>query len=381
MMKHQEPVKASTVINLLTIELPLFLFGFNYVMYNALPLESAKTIIRMIAIVLLAGGCLYRHRDFSPWNFVLLGVAALSLAASRMTDINLFVMVAVVSCLPKGSDRIPRSELVITLISMLVVIVAVLTGNAENYVYTSEYGRDRMTLGFNNANTASVFYFSILFLFLLSCRKLTVWHIAGVVVIGGVLYYLTDTRTAILSLLLMSAFILLYKIPNDRWKSGLLKGAIWFVDALFLLNLVSVFFLDQLEFIDEFTSFRISQFQRLREAGGVIGFFFGGVEKTTDCLFYTLLYHYGIFFYLLFAVMAHITMARLCRKKDYVKAAFMLSMFCFSVMETILLRPEILISIVFWLYMISENIDFLNERFPNALKFQKLRAKFSKKKN
>lgn len=44
------------------LDLPLFLLGINYVLYNALSLDSMKTIFRVGAILLLIIGWIFKGR-------------------------------------------------------------------------------------------------------------------------------------------------------------------------------------------------------------------------------------------------------------------------------------------------------------------------------
>ena len=97
------------------------------------------------------------------------------------------------------------------------------------------------------------------------------------------------------------------------------------------------------------TSKRLGRFANYINANNLINIVFGGTTLgDVDNAFLILLYNTGILFTLLVLYMIIIAIIRLIDMKESKYIAFIISFMYLNAFESLLVRPEILISICFW---------------------------------
>ena len=335
------------------LDLPLFLLGINYVLYNALSLDSMKTIFRVGAILLLIIGWIFKGRFvIEKKTFLAMTLATVALLLNGSMALNFVVIILFSICVTYPIDKIIKSTFWIN--TLLVVIMIALMGLdiVNNTSYVSTMGRLRYTLGFENPNVAALFYASAIYLFLVSRKRIKLIVMSVSFAMTAIVYYYTNSRTSLLALLMFVAlegiFLFLQKKNMEKAQTIFGKFLIIYTDALFIINLVSVFVIDKLMIFDTLLSFRISTFSNMINSSGVRGFLLGGTTETVDNFYYMLLFQYGIFIYIFVAVSTHFAMKKMIVNKDIKYISLLVGVFMVGMMESSLIRPEILVTLVVW---------------------------------
>lgn len=139
------------------------------------------------------------------------------------------------------------------------------------------------------------------------------------------------------------------------------KCSIAIIDMLFILNLVSVFIIDKFMVFDALLSFRISTFSRMINSSGIKCFLLGGTTATVDNFYYMLLFQYGIFIYIFVAISTHFAMKKMVTSRNSRYISLLVGLFLVAMMESSLIRPEILVALVVWKIILSGNNESLIE--------------------
>ena len=88
---------------------------------------------------------------------------------------------------------------------------------------------------------------------------------------------------------------------------------------------------------------------------GLRGLLFGGTVETVDNFYYMLLFQYGIFIYAFVAISTHFAMKRMVDNKDIKYISLLVGLFLVGMMESSLIRPEILVTLIVWKIIFSSN--------------------------
>ena len=154
------------------LDVPLFLLGMNYVLYNALSLDSMKTIFRVGAILLLLIGWTLKGRFvIGKKIFLAMALAMVALLLNGSMALNFVVIILFSICVTYPIDKIIKSTFRINILLVVIMIALMGLHIVNNTSYVSTMGRLRYTLGFENPNVAALFYASAIYLFLVS-RKM-----------------------------------------------------------------------------------------------------------------------------------------------------------------------------------------------------------------
>ncbi len=238
------------------------------------------------------------------------------------------------------------------LISGIFIFMSLQLGLTDNISYVVGE-RVRMTFGFNNVNAFSSLVYSFAIIFFLS-KNITIKHYMFVTGLIFIFYYYTDTRTTTGAFLIyLVCFIILkviFKQKRGKKNKNLLKAVLTIAALLpVVLSFVSPIILDKFNILDDLTSKRLGRFANYINANNLINIVFGGTTLgDVDNAFLILLYNTGILFTLLVLYMIIIAIIRLIDMKESKYIAFIISFMYLNAFESLLVRPEILISICFW---------------------------------
>lgn len=339
------------------LDVPLFLLGMNYVLYNALSLDSMKTLFRVGSILLLlTGGFLKGKVVIEKKTFLAMVLALIALFLNGSVALNFVVIVLFAICATYPIDTIIKSACRINILLVLLMFVLMGLHIVNNTMYVSTMGRLRYTLGFENPNVAALFYDSAIYLFMVTRKKINKKVITFSFVATAMVYYYTNSRTSLLALLIfvaIEAFFLLVKTKKAQTIMG--KCLILFIDVLFIINLVSVFIIEKFMVFDSLLSFRISAFSRMINNSGLRGLLFGGTVETVDNFYYMLLFQYGIFIYAFVAFSTHFAMKKMVDNNDIKYLPLFVGLFLVGMMESSLIRPEILVTLIVWKFIFASN--------------------------
>ncbi|MDD3138967.1 MAG: hypothetical protein PHX08_08350 [Lachnospiraceae bacterium] len=344
---------------LLYLDMPLFLLGLNYVLYNALGMESTKIILRIGALLLMViGWVLKGNFSIEKKPFFAMAIAILAFLINGSVTFNFLAIVIFSICVTYPIEKIALSAFRTNLLLVILMIILMALHVVNNTSYISTMGRSRATFGFENPNVAALFYSSLVYLLLVSRKKLKPMIIGVALFLTVIVYYYTNSRTSLLALLV---FVFLEYIVYIINKKKMLhadiifgKCAVLFSDALFLVNLLSVFTIEKFMRIDQLLSFRISTFSKMIDDAGLIGFLFGGTTLTVDSFYYMLLFQYGIFIYLFVAIATHFALKQMVIKRENRFVSLIIGLLLVAMMESSLIRPEILVTLVVWKIIFSK---------------------------
>lgn len=348
------------------LDIPLFLLGMNYMLYNALAMDTMKTIFRVGAICLLLAGWILKGKFIVDKKaFFAMALAMVSLMLNGSMALNFVVIVLFAICASYSLETIVKSAFRINVFLVLVMIVLMALHIVNNTSYVSTMGRLRYTLGFENPNVAALFYSSAIYLLLVSRKKLKGIVVIFAFLMTGVVFYYTNSRTSLLALLAFVALEGMYLFFEKRNMENALrifgKCSIAIIDMLFILNLVSVFIIDKFMVFDALLSFRISTFSRMINSSGIKCFLLGGTTATVDNFYYMLLFQYGIFIYIFVAISTHFAMKKMVTSRNCRYISLLVGLFLVAMMESSLIRPEILVALVVWKIILSGNNESLIE--------------------
>lgn len=294
------------------------------------------------------------------WLFIIMT----SLLSFNINDniINFFfILIVLIVSKDISVDDFYKKSFYITFICSLVIILFLQIGLTQNIQYY-QMGRARNTFGFNNVNAFSNLVYSFSMLFLLT-RKVIKW--SHLLLISGFMYIMftfTNTRTSILvfSLFLIIFIILnvIFKLENSQKYKVIMKIFMFILILLpLILSLLSPIIFTGFPFLNAITSLRLSIFTNYITDNGLLHLIFGGTKlDNVDNGLLILVYSMGLIFTLFVLYMILHAMSKLIDMRDSKNIAFLISFMYFNIFESILVRPEISVSICFW-FLIYKSIE------------------------
>ena len=340
----------------------LFLFNLNYILYNTIDLSNlTKNGIRIFAAVLLLISILFSNKVFSlnKIDFIWLILLSTSLLSFNFNDkiINFtYLLILLFTSKSIPIDKILETSFKISVIGIFIVFLFLKLGIIQNLEYTVG-SRTRSTFGFKNVNGFSSLIFSLSILYMITRKQIKWYHILLSVSFIFTIYKYTDSRTTMNSFIV---FIIFYLILNKlkgttiyRRYRIIIKGVISSIIILpIIISMISPVLLRKYPQLDVITSNRISINTSYIYNNNIINFIFGGSAlKDIDNGFLTLTFSLGILFVLLTVYLANSAISRLLDKKEIAYLSFIISFFYFNLLEALMVRTEISVSVCFWLIL------------------------------
>ena len=322
-------------------------------------MESIKNYLRLGAITLLFIGWLLKgNYKVAKKTFLAMSLAMLSLILNGARALNFAVLILFTICITYPIETIIKSTFRINAILVILMLILMACHVVNNTSYISSMGRLRYTLGFENPNVAALFYSSAIYLFIVSRKKINSLTIIFTVLMSFIVFFYTNSRTSLLALLIFVILEVTYLILKKRnmvnAEKIFGKCSILLVDILFALNLFSVFTINKFMVFDKLLSFRISTFSEMINKSGMKCFLLGGTLETVDNFYYMLLFQYGIFIYMFVAISVHITLKKMITNNNLQYVALVVGLFLVAMMESSLIRPEILVTLVIWKIILKD---------------------------
>ena len=346
---------------ILFLDLPILLLGVNYILYNAFLMDDLKNVFRLASMLLLLCGWIYRRPlKVNRKEVVFLSLLLITLFFNGSMILN-FIAIVLFSVFTINSvDIIVARTFKINSLLALTMIAFMFIGITNNIGYMSSMGRLRYTLGFENPNTAAIFFASNIFLLVIYKRKIKT--LISALVMATLLFYYTDSRTSFLALVVF-IFLegMLIFLKNIKYKTIIGKISVFMIDFIFIINLLSVFFVDEFLAFDQLLSYRISMFAQMAHNSGIFGLIFGGTLDWVDNFYYMLLFQYGIAIYIFVAITTHIAIKKMISNGDIQHIPLLIGVFLMGTMESSLIRPEILIMLVVWKIVFSMTKNTLKQ--------------------
>lgn len=328
----------------------LVVLGINYLEYAFFGNVEIKNNMR-ICVALLIGYAFIIRSKLYVWDAILLCISLCILINGSEVSLNVFFLflIAITFNIWELKD-ICKAMNFINMLSLVIVIISLFFNVVDNTNW-SYLGRTRNSLGFTNVNNAGFLAYSISTVYLLTLEKIRWKNIGLIVGFSFVVYKLTDSRTGFFALIIM--LICFYFLLKTKGK---LELGIW---AIEILCLTSPLFWSN-KYINssignKILSLRPTIFCSYIDANTWMNFLFGGSKVPEIDNFYLIfLFGTGILFYLLFSLSILFTVKRLLNDKEYMKVAFCISMLLIGMVETYIIRPELMCVTLFWLIIYRE---------------------------
>ena len=348
----------------LRLELCVFailLLGTNYLFYSFFKLEISKNILRIISGSILIA-CVLR-RKLTIGEFILLLFSGyMFVIGGNLTQNIAFILVSVIA-LEYDSDYVWQKISNFQILGASIVILCLISGIVDFRV-TSSLGRIRNTLGFINVNSAAAFFYSVIILWLLEKEKVNWKSIAISIVATGLLYRFTDTRTALVALIVFLTGMVIF----SKWNGKLLKIIVCTLESiLFVVSQFTPFFYSSFSFLDLTFSYRLSIFARYINANSLKTLLIGGTNVSDiDNFYLCLLFNGGLIFYIFVVIITIYSTKLYLDNADGKKVAFILSTLVFGVMEASAMRCEIMSMLMFW-YLILKPLKIAKKHGTDCI--------------
>jgi len=333
--------------------LPLELLLINYILYSAFDITEYKTILRVVALGILMFGALFVFkRRVSKLQIIWLLLAILQVIVNGSMAFNLLFLVLLAIVLCGDIDDIIKIIYIVVKFTCAFMLVLLFAGILENRAYIIG-NRERYTLGFLNPNSASFFYTTFVYFYILSKKNLSIKNILfGIGLVIGIFYF-TNSRTYFFA----AMFFLLFAFFSKFGKIKIFNMISWIIsDGLLAFGLFSVAFIDKLFYLDKLLSNRIYYFSQYLSNANWQQYIIGGMSLEIDNFYYMFLLGYGIVIYIFFAFFIHRAMKKLFNEEKTIVMVFLASVLLAALMEGTLIRPEIMISVFVWKIIMDDGL-------------------------
>lgn len=343
--------------------IPIFLLGINFIIYNAIGVESFKLLFRIVAIsMLFIGWLLDGVKNYTIIHLMFLIAIGFQIIINGTESISLIAFVLIALNSTKSINEELKALCYISIVLTVIVFILIAIGLIDNNTYISTDGRIRSTLGFINPNSAALFYSSCLLLIVGSKENTKVYDLIIFTLLSFVIFYYTACRTIFIADIFYVVCKLIY-LFNYKLKIEFFNHVFLFLlDALFVLNLFSALFIDQLLRFNSLTSSRIIDYKRLIDNADLQTWLFGGTDFSADSFYYMLLFKYGIIFYFFIFLISHLAIKQLLYLKQYSIIVFVLTIYICGITESSIIRPELVSMLFIWKTIINESSNWLNNK-------------------
>ena len=323
-------------------------------------IEGSENALRVFSIACLMV-CLLLNVNKLKVTLPILLILGTTLIAIMLHGFSALNLVAVIiygmCCSVIQSEQVYKSLIVTLFLSLLLYFGLLITGGLH-WEVNNYLGRVRNNLGFYHVNAASLFFAALGIIPVILKRK----KAAGMVffiVACMIIYSLTNTRSILMFAFLYGIIVFLFSISEKKSKKVNFPLIISLIILYSTLLFSIVLPLLDIKWLDYLLSNRLSLFQEAINSLGLMGFFFGS-NKTSevDNSFITILSTYGLLTLIIVVAMFHRAIIGLAYKRDWYSLAFVCAMILLGSIESILYRPEFLISLFFWaLVLQSQDFD------------------------
>lgn len=339
----------------------IFLLAINPFLYRVIGIEEIKNTIRIIALIILILSIVVFKKKIitDKKKLILFFITTFQLIiVNNIENVNFIIIIVIAIILDnKNNTYTMKMMYIISIIEIILYIFCLVTGIIDNVQYISSTGRNRFLLGFDNANMASFFLYSIITCIFLSQNFSKKINLVFLVLAIYVVFYYTNARTFLISGITLIIMWYLLEIFGNRNHENILKKMIILV--LILIFVISFCFTLIIKIIPDLniiTSGRYDIFVSYIQQNNIKTFLFGGTTLgEVDNFYLNFLYHYGIFIYIIIFLSIKKSLIKLIEYKEYEKIAFIISLLVYGIGESSLYRPEFPCVLIFWIYIFNKN--------------------------
>lgn len=350
--------------------LALALMIINYLSINLLRFGDIFLLLSRISIVFLLFLCFLRKPTIRKRELLLLFFAITGQVAGGLNNpvgINIiFIIIFIISLKTFSINYFARLGVFLIFCTILFTLIFIYFGIIENKVDTvaaiESYGppqdRERSTFGFTNVNAFSALVSSFVFLLLYIWRtSLLIKYLFSAFVLYF-FYLATDSRTMLASGLLYLVFILLFKI-TIRSKNFLRKVSLILLLLPIMLTVFTDLIASKFQLLDILLSFRFSYsailLGKMTFLNWIAGGLSPGADVTVDNSFTLILSSMGLPFLIFLVVLTYKRLKECILSRNIEVYSFIMAFWFFSFSESSLVRPEMIIGILFWLLVVRSH--------------------------
>ena len=371
-------------ISYILINISVFLLGLNFLLLQTIPSYSVplRNSVRMLALLIAITSIFFYPEPivFSTPDILMLLLSIPGCVVSRFESNHLLFLSLILICLkPYSIQECIKICKNASVLIFLTYIALYEMGYIKWIVYGVYSWRRRNTLGFNNVNAAMLLFLSLVVIWILDSPTVKK-ALIGAAFIQWV-FFETNSRTGYLAFLVFMFFMILryvnlalakrrsriseFQAETDAVECSKTESRferrpqtpgseifgellIQIIALLLVLWPFFAYYLNQwFPFLDSLLSYRVSiaifVVRHLTPEqllfGGV-----GGMDHVGLCL----LAEYGAFMLVFFVYRIFRSIKNAVKYRNATNLAILLSSVTLSSAESALIRPEILISIVFW---------------------------------
>lgn len=345
-------------IRQLFVYLAIIILVVNYLLYHTITPYSLKNIMRIIAMILLIFSILLnkKMKISLPFLIIVFYMIIGIILKSELIYNLLFLMLILFSISMNCEyDKINKHLFFISLFSVFIYLVLYKLGYIENYI-TSYGGRIRNSLGFDNVNSLSLLIASPIFLILSMNNNKVITNIICLVIVSAITKY-TDSRTLLFATILFVTINLLLKIKFFKKIEVFLNEKKYFLSILTIIffgSPIIMFLINKIyPNLDVILSYRITKMLSFVNSQSFFNYLIGFTKlNEIDNSYLLLFFTVGAIGYMFISKMFY---KYLTNKNNLMYLPFTLSVLFYGLMEGILLRPESMITIYFWIIVFHSN--------------------------
>ena len=326
--------------------LSIFLLEFSFLMNNFFRQPTLSFVFILLSTIFLYS-TVFKQLISRRHLIILISTCAMFLVIPSSFSINIvFIILFIFAINSLGNiDDVFKYSIWGYYAILCIVFLSLMLGIVDNTIFYLG-GRIRYDLGFININNFPSLWISFFCIYFLYSEK-KFMPIMFLLMLSFIIYRFTDTRTAFFASLLIVFIYYLMKYMNRRF---LKIGIYLFVTILFFS--VFLFFIydfsDTNSFLNILLSDRLYYFQKYIESQDVVNYLLGGGSGEIDNCFLLIFCNFGIVIYLFVFLRVLKTVKLLLNFKEFDKLAFIIVMLASASVESVILRPQFMSTVVFW---------------------------------
>ena len=328
------------------------LLGTNYLIYAFFKNESiSRTIIRIVAGLLFICSVLLSGKIAKKDILLVFFALYLLLIQGTVTQNIAYIILATVAFRHQASNLwkyVSNYQFFLA----IVVIICLSLGIVEN-TKTTYFHRVRYSLGFINVNSAAIFFFSVVIIWVMKLKRVTWRHYLIALAGSYCVYRITDSRTAFASIIVF----ILCCVFFERWHGKRVEWIVYGIEVFFFLSpFFTALFYHSFSRYDFLLSYRLSYYYAYFYQNSLQSLLLGGSRiKEVDSYYLLFLYNSGLLFYTYTGIRVIYSSKAFFTQKRMRELSFVLSILAFGVMESAPIRCEIICMMLFWNLILNTN--------------------------
>lgn len=332
------------------------LLCINYVLYHSISGYQLKSIVRFISFFFLILSIIIKNIKTIPRYMIFvffLSILSIVFYSEALLNLSYLVLITYSLSINVEKKNVKKYLFIISIITIILYLSLLKLGVIHDSVTNYNF-RIRHTLGFDNPNAFSIIVASLFYLFFMNIKKYRILLSLIIIAINFYISFLLGSRTLLYSTIIFLILHFFSYNSNKFKKINLLLTSKFFIRIfvfmLFISPFIICFMVSHNIIMDSFISGRSYLLFQYFEYHSLLNYLIGFSNvATVDNSYAIILCATGVlgFMYSYKIIVNSII-------SDKSNFPLIISLLFFGTMESILIRPESLISIYFW-YIIFDN--------------------------